>query len=442
MRTDLVREERVRAMNKGTARGKIILYWMSRDQRVEDNWALLYAAEQASQRKLSLVVVFTLAESFGEATTRQYLFMLENLKIVEKSLARNNIPFHVLMGKPPEEILAYTRENEVAMVITDFDPLKIKKEWKTRLVKDSSIPILEVDAHNIVPCWHASNKQEFAAYTFRPKITRQLEKFLEEFPALPRLKYQHKVTLAKNNWETIFSFPAIKNEGNRNIEPGPGPEEAMKKLDDFIHHKIKHYGENIHDPTREVSSGLSPYLHFGHVSAQRVALEIVKNVQGKSLTKPFLEQLIVRRELSDNYCYYNSNYDNTEGFPEWAKQTHEIHREDEREYLYSLEEFDNGKTLDNLWNAAQVQMVKTGKMHNYMRMYWAKKILEWTKTPGDALSIAIILNDRYSLDGRDPNGHAGIMWSIGGVHDRPWQERPVFGKIRYMNYNGAKRKFN
>ncbi len=156
----------------------------------------------------------------------------------------------------------------------------------------------------------------------------------------------------------------------------------------------------------------------------------------------FLEELIIRRELSDNFCFYNPRYDSFDGFPEWARKTLNEHRKDRRPYLYSLEQFETAQTHDKLWNAAQTEMVKRGKMHGYMRMYWAKKILEWTPSPEVAMEVAIHLNNRYELDGRDPNGYAGIAWSIGGVHDRAWNERNIFGKIRYMSYNGCKSKFN
>ena len=188
-------------------------------------------------------------------------------------------------------------------------------------------------------------------------------------------------------------------------------------------------------------SNLSPYLHFGQISAQRVAL-IVNGLGNHPSAESFLEELIVRRELSDNFCYYNSDYDSFKGFPEWAKKTLNDHKKDEREFVYTLKKFEEAKTHEDLWNAAQMQLVNTGKLHGYMRMYWAKKILEWSKSPEEALKIAIYLNDKYELDGRDPNGYTGCAWAIGGVHDRAWAERPVYGKIRYMNRNGAKRKFD
>jgi deoxyribodipyrimidine photo-lyase len=206
---------------------------------------------------------------------------------------------------------------------------------------------------------------------------------------------------------------------------------------------LQDYNEKKNDPNFSVLSNLSPYLHFGQISAQKIALEAKKLEAdyGESINS-FLEEMIIRRELSDNYCLYNKNYNSFEGFPAWAKRTLNEHRKDKREYLYDLADFENAKTHDDLWNAAQIEMVKTGKMHGYMRMYWAKKILEWTESPEQAFEYGVYLNDKYELDGRDPNGYVGVAWSVGGVHDRAWTERPVFGKIRYMNYNGCKRKFN
>ena len=188
------------------------------------------------------------------------------------------------------------------------------------------------------------------------------------------------------------------------------------------------------DPLKNGQSGLSPYLHFGQIAAQRVALEVMGSAGPTDARKAFLEELIVRRELSDNFCFYNPRYDRVDGFPAWARATLDRHRRDPRDYLYTPEQFEQARTHDDLWNAAQREMVRTGKMHGYLRMYWAKKILEWTPSPEEALKIAITLNDRYELDGRDPNGYAGIAWSLGGVHDRPWGERKVFGMIRYMSY--------
>ena len=221
----------------------------------------------------------------------------------------------------------------------------------------------------------------------------------------------------------------------------PGEKAAKDKLS-LLSDSLSGYDQNRNDPTKEALSNLSPYFHFGHISPQRVAFEIKNSSLTKSDKDSFLEEMIVRRELSDNFCEYESNYDHFDGFHDWAKKTLNEHRNDEREYLYPKEQFEFADTHDPLWNAAQNQMRQKGKMHGYMRMYWAKKILEWSPNPEVALQIAIDLNDKYELDGRDPNGYAGIAWSIGGIHDRAWFERPVYGKVRYMNYNGCKSKFN
>ena len=221
----------------------------------------------------------------------------------------------------------------------------------------------------------------------------------------------------------------------------PSEENGNKILKSFINDRFDSSGELRNNPNKDNLSNLSPYIHFGQISAQNIAIKINEMEQSEG-RDAFLEQLIVRRELAENFCYYNNDYDSFNGFHDWAKKTLNEHREDERDYIYSPSEFENAKTHDDLWNAAQYEMVDKGKMHGFMRMYWAKKILEWTPNPETALQIAIDLNDKYELDGRDPNGYTGIAWSIGGIHDRPWFERPIFGKVRYMNYNGCKRKFN
>ena len=221
----------------------------------------------------------------------------------------------------------------------------------------------------------------------------------------------------------------------------PGSTAAQRQLRRFLDEKLAAYDDSRNDPAQNGQSDLSPYLHFGQLSAQRVFLEIVQAGPLRQSQEAFLEELIVRRELADNFCHYNPDYDNSKGFPAWAQETLKKHRDDRRPLLYDTVALAEARTHDPAWNAAQRQMVETGKMHGYMRMYWAKKILEWTSDPDTALAVAIALNNRYSLDGRDPNGYAGVAWSIGGVHDRPWSERAIFGKIRYMNAAGLRRKF-
>ena len=222
----------------------------------------------------------------------------------------------------------------------------------------------------------------------------------------------------------------------------PGLPKRMKRLMIFLNNKFDNYAESRNDPVKDGQSNLSPYLHFGQISAQRIALQVQKINGNTESEKSFLEELIVRRELSDNFCYYNKNYESFNGFKNWAKESLIKHKKDKREFIYTAEQFENAETHEDLWNAAQMQMVASGKMHGYMRMYWAKKILEWSDSPEIAMKMAVYLNDKYELDGRDPNGYTGCAWSIGGIHDKAWKERDVFGKIRYMNRNGAQRKFN
>lgn len=423
---------RIRVVRGGEARGSVI-YWMSRDQRLRDNWALLYSLEMARRLNEAMAVVFCLVPRFLESTEdRSYGFMLDGLRELEQHLSRLGIAFILSRGDPGDVVPEIIDEYRAGMLVADFSPLRISRTWKSMVADRIDIPFHEVDAHNIVPCWIASQKQEWSAHAFRLKIKKHLAEFLEEFPdpTPPPRPWREGVD---NRW---------KDPGDQNL-PGwrirSGERAAAAQLDRFISVGLDRYADHRNDPTRDAQSGLSPYIHFGQISAQRVALRIM--ALGGDHTE-FLDELIVRRELSDNFCYYNEHYDSMEGMPEWARRTLDEHRHDRRDYIYSHDELEGARTHDELWNAAQREMLLRGKMHGYLRMYWAKKILEWSESPEEALRIAISLNDRYELDGRDPNGYAGCGWCIGGLHDRPFKERPVFGKIRYMSYEGMKRKFD
>jgi deoxyribodipyrimidine photo-lyase len=433
---------RVRLIKAGMDSKGPVVYWMSRDQRAADNWALLTAHESAIENRQPLLVVFCVAPSFLDAAIRQYGFMLRGLEEVAIKLEKKNIPFFLLQGDPSDKIPPFLKKNRAGLLITDFDPLKIKREWKHKIASSINVPFYEVDAHNIVPCRDLSGKQEYGAYTIRPKLKRKLSEFLTDFPKLKTHPFSFKGKIYSPDCiEVINGLRVDKIAGEvKWIRPGEGA--ALARMREFISHRLSGYAEKRNDPNQNGQSGLSPYLHFGQLSAQRVALEVIKSEAPAGSKAAFLEELITRRELSDNFCLYNHNYDNPKGFPEWAKKTLTDHISDKRDYLYTPEQFERALTHDDLWNAAQREMVMQGKMHGYLSMYWAKKILEWTESPERAMEVAVYLNDRYELDGRDPNGYAGIAWSIGGVHDRAWSERPVFGKIRYMSYNGCRSKFD
>ena len=434
--------ERLRLLKEGPAGKGPVVYWMSRDQRTRDNWALLYAQDLAVRAKAPLIVVFCLVPEFLGAALRPYAFMLQGLQKVESDLIRQRIVFHLLQGDPEEVLPPYLRTVQAGSLVTDFDPLQPKRLWKSIVARRIEIPFYEVDAHNIVPCWHASPKQEYGAYTLRPKIQRALSEFMDDFPPLKKHPFFWKEAPKETDWlrvmKTLKADPAVTA-----VNEIPSGEKASRQiLKSFIGTRLASYDNDRNDPLKNGQSGLSPYLHFGQIAAQRVAMEVMGSAGPTASRKAFLEELIVRRELSDNFCFYNPRYDLVDGFPAWARATLDRHRRAPRDYSYTPEQFEQARTHDHLWNAAQREMVRTGKMHGYLRMYWAKKILEWTPSPEEALKIAITLNDRYQLDGRDPNGYAGIAWSLGGVHDRPWGERKVFGLIRYMSYNGCKSKFD
>ncbi len=432
---------RVRVLQKAAAGPGPVVWWLSRDQRVRDNWALLFAQELALAAGAPLIAVFCLVPAFLGATLRHYAFMLRGLAETARNLAGLNIPLVLLQGEPAEALPRFLQTVKAGVLVTDFDPLRLKRAWKAAVARQVALPFYEVDAHNIIPCWQASPKQEWAAYSFRPKVRRALPEFLTDFPEV--IRHPHRAGI-------FASFPDVDKllaalPVDRSVaEVGwltPGPAAGEKLLAHFLEHKLAAYPESRNDPLRDGQSHLSPYLHFGQLSAQRVALAVLKADVPPAAREAFLEELIVRRELSDNFCFYQPDYDRFAGFPPWAQKTLNDHRADPREFSYSREAFESGRTHDELWNAAQREMVQTGKMHGYLRMYWAKKILEWSPSPEAALETAIYLNDRYELDGRDPNGYTGIAWSLGGVHDRAWKERPIFGKIRYMGLRGMQGRF-
>jgi deoxyribodipyrimidine photo-lyase len=434
-------KKRLRLIKDGDEIIGPVIYAMSRDQRVDDNWALLYAQGLAIERNQPLMVACPIAADYPSASQRQIDFMMAGLREVEHRLTSLNIRFVVSDG-PAAASLAVLAENvNAGALICDFNPLRESRQWKEQLSGNIRIPFFEVDAHNIIPCWEASDKQEYAAYTIRPKINRKMSEFLSAIPNL----VEHPFDLDENRSPTEWSSIAAVT-GGKSMDSSPGPYlpgegAALKQLQFFLNEKLVQYNDLRNNPLESGQSNLSPYLHSGQLSAQRVALEAQRYDDNIASLEAFLEELIVRRELADNFCYYNDRYDSFDGFPEWAQKTLGEHRMDPRPYLYDRNILEAAATHDHLWNAAQTEMVLTGKMHGYMRMYWAKKILEWAPSPEEAMTNAIYMNNKYELDGHDPNGYAGIAWSIGGVHDRAWSEREIFGKIRYMSFEGCKRKF-
>lgn len=372
-------ENRISKLNSKKVVSGDIVYLASRELRVDDNWGLFFAQDLAKKYNLNFRKI--IIKNHLQASERQLEFLKNELK---------NSDF---------EILNSLSEN-IGALIVDFNPINLYHNF----AQNVDYAVFEIDSHNIIPARYISQKQEFSAATLRRKVYANIAEFLTEYP-----------------------------RSTDKIHP---------ILDEFVQNKLDRYVEYKNDPNQNCTSNLSPYLHFGLITSQRVAIEVLKSAASRENKESFLEELIVRKELSDNYCLYNKKYKSIDGASDWAKATLNSHREDLRIYFYSLEEFEYGKTHDPIWNKIQQKLLLTGKIHGYLRMYWAKKILEWSSSPENALEVAIYLNDTYALDGNDPNGYVGILWSIAGLHDRPFSNRHITGKIRYMSDSGLDKKFD
>lgn len=426
---------RVHILVPGESSGPVLL-WINRDMRFDDNWAYIYAAQEANRRNVPLIAVYNLIPHFLGGTNRHLHFKTHSLIELEKRAAELNVSLQVLVcSDTNKEMLVYIQKIKPGLIVTDFAPLRIQKKWVAD-VRDVGIPFVEVDAHNMVPARYVSEKKEWAAYTLRPKIQRLLSEFCTGFPRPPKVLKSFKGSI-DYSWKKH-----VPKDSDVSHIWKPGSKEARRRLQYFINHVLAGYAAHKNDPSISGQSHLSPYLHYGLISAHRVVLEVLESKAPRKDKEAFLEEIIVRRELADNFCLYEEQYDSVSCFPVWAQETLKGHMQDEREYVYTKEQFEHALTHDDAWNAAQDEMRYTGKMHGYMRMYWAKKILEWTKSPQEAMEIATYLNDTYEMDGRDPNGYAGISWSIGGVHDRPWFNRKVIGTIRPMVRSGLVKKFD
>ncbi|KAF6253825.1 class II photolyase [Scenedesmus sp. NREL 46B-D3] len=449
----LVNPKRVRMLREGQQGPGPVIYWMSRDQRMRDNWALLYALEKAAETSAPCAVAFNLVPAFLGAGARQFVFMLKGLQELEPRLQAAGIPFFLLQGEPADTLPQLVAQTGAGLLVTDYSPLRLGRTWKQQVCDAVGVPVAEVDAHNVVPVWVASDKREYGARTIRPKIQKKLPEFLREYPQqpLPAPWASPLPDPPAVDWQALLAEVRARGAAVPEVSWAVAGEDGgaaalMGAPSSFLSPaRLKLYATQRNDPgVPQALSGLSPWLHFGQLAPQRAALEAAKlRGKHKDSVEGFLEELVVRRELSDNYCHYcPDTYDSLDACYGWARDTLRAHAGDKREFVYTRAQLEAAATHDELWNAAQLEMVHRGKMHGFMRMYWAKKILEWTASPEEALACCIYMNDKYFLDGRDPNGYVGCMWSIGGVHDQGWGERPVFGKIRYMNYAGCKRKFN
>ncbi|HXE09095.1 MAG TPA: deoxyribodipyrimidine photo-lyase [Acidobacteriaceae bacterium] len=446
---DLAEDPRVTVRRGGAPapNGKCVVYWMQRAQRGRDNHALDVAVDVANALGLPLVVYFAGMAKFPHANLRHFAFLNRGLIDVEEDLAERGIAF-VLRNSPHESLGKLLVDVNAAIYIGDENPLRAPERWRHQLASLIRIPFWTIDADVIVPS-KLIGRAQYGAYTIRPRLQRLLPDFL----------HPYRNPKADREWQSPQGFRSSSprddmTRGWKDLDGSVQPLEAWiggshaanNRLHYFVTKLLHNYERDRNRPERDGTTMLSPYLHFGHIGPLTIALAVDAAVKKDRALRPardaFFDELIVWRELAVNFVKHSQHYDSAGCAEDWAKKTIAEHAKDEREHLYSLAQLEHAETHDDLWNAAQTQMTHVGWMHNVMRMYWAKKILEWSPDIETAFQRAMHLNDKYFLDGRDPNGYAGVAWAVVGKFDRAWGERPVFGKIRYMSGASTGGKFD
>jgi deoxyribodipyrimidine photo-lyase len=422
--------------------GTCVVYWMQRAQRALDNPALDVAIEIGNELRKPVVVFFAPVPFYPRANLRHYAFLAQGIVGIAEQLKQRNVGF-VLRRFPDHKLPKFCDEVHACIVVGDENPLREPHRWRELAAAHLKVPLWTVEADVIVPS-KLLEKAQYAAHTIRPRLNARLQEFLRPF----------KNPSAKVPWKAPMKLESLPpnydvTQGwklDRSVEPVSswrgGQQQGMRLLRDFVRNKLKTYDKERNHPELDKTSRLSPYLHFGHISPVTVALAVQNAGASQADRESFLNELIVWRELAVNFAHFNKLYDSFECAEPWAHRTLAKRARDLRPVLYKERQLEGAETHDPLWNAAQMQMVNTGWMHNYMRMYWAKKILEWSRSPSEAFRTAVYLNDKYFMDGRDPNGYAGIAWAIVGKFDRPWFERPIFGQIRYMSLESTGKKFD
>jgi deoxyribodipyrimidine photo-lyase len=440
---------RIHTLNRKPVRraGRFVLYWMQQSQRAEWNHALEYTIERANELGLPPAAVFGLTDRYPEANERHCAFMLEGLDETLEALRARGLAAAIGRGDPAEVALRIGAH--AALIVCDTGYLRHQAAWRARVAEEAECAVVEIESDVVVPVETASDHAEYMARTLRPKLLRRVRDHGQAPSAVPPavagVSGAGLPSFRAAAWKDLLPCAPEMRTLRLDRSAGKvarfkgGAAEARRRLRRFVTQRLDHYGRNSHQPQTDGISELSPYLHFGQISALEIAHRIRASAAPENEKEAFLEQLIVRRELAVNFVWYTRDYDRWACLPDWARHTLEHHARDRRATLYSREDLEFSRTRDPYWNAAMTEMRESGFMHNYMRMYWGKKILEWTRSPQEAFQIVLSLNNRYFLDGRDPNSYAGAAW-IFGKHDQAWQERPVFGKTRTMNAAGLQRK--
>lgn len=427
--------------------GRCVVYWMQRAIRIFDNPALDVAIDAASALGLPVVVYFSVIPNYPHANLRHYHFLAQALRDTAANAAERGVGF-VVRRAPDNSLEAFLEEVQAAMLIGDENAAREPERWRRVLGRRLRVPFWTVDADVVVPS-RIFGRDYFLLHHFRPHLQRELDRFLVE-PRNQRPHREWQPPRALASWDLKADITRGFAQLDRTVAPvdnfAGGSRAALRRMCEFIANGLAAYETARNHPEIDGTSRLSPWLHFGNISPIRIALAAREAVAAghapASAAERFLDQLIGWRELSVLFVRHNANYDNWLCAEPWARRTLEQHAGDPRPWRYTLEQLERARTHDELWNAAQREMQTTGWMHNVLRMYWAKKILEWAPDPATAFDWAVVLNDKYELDGRDPSGYAGIAWAIVGKHDRPWFDRPVFGAVRAMSEPGMRKKFN
>lgn len=438
----MIEPSRIRLLSREPIRedGRYVLYWMQNAQRASFNPALEHAIAGANELGLPVLVCFGLTDGFPEANARHYHFMLQGLRDVEKALAKRGLGFALRNGSPTH--VALELSEEAALVVCDRGYLRLQREWRDSLADHIGCRLVQVEGDVVVPVEAASPKHEYAARTLRPKLHKLWDDYLvplKEQPVKTSARGLPKGDVDLSDLDGLVAALKIDHRVKPVQRFEGGETAARERLDAFVHDGLSRYGEKRNRPEAHAASHLSPYLHFGQISPVEIALAVKKAKAGGQEDKAsYLEELIVRRELAMNHVFYAADYDRYDCLPDWARQALDKTRKQARPHLYSQADLIAGRTHDRYWNAAQQEMRETGYMHNQMRMYWGKKVLEWSASPEEAWETLLHINNRYFLDGRDANSFTNVGW-IFGLHDRPWGPQPVFGTVRSMGPNTFKK---
>jgi deoxyribodipyrimidine photo-lyase len=440
---ETIQKTRIQLLNDADIKeSKYVLYWMQQSQRADYNHALEYAVQQANRLGQGVLVAFGLMDDYPEANLRHYRFMLEGLKETRSTLAGRGIKMVIQKGTPDKVALNLGRD--ASLIVCDCGYLRHQKAWRDRVGRQADCRVVQVESDVIVPLQVVSKKAEYAARTIRPKIHKHLAEYMIEFRSAAAKNSSMNLNLEGleiNDIDAVLQNMKI----DHSVPPVTrffqgGSSRARQIFKSFLHRRLTRYVDNRNQPQTDDVSHMSPYLHFGQISPLYLALQVAQaDSRLQAAQESFLEEMIVRRELAMNFVNFTPAYDSYKCLPDWARRTLAEHENDPREYVYTRSRLEDARTHDEYWNAAMREMKYTGFMHNYMRMYWGKKILEWSGTPEHAFRTALALNNNYFLDGRDANSYTGVAW-VFGMHDRAWFERPIFGKIRYMAASGLERK--